>query len=142
MIINLMYNMTEENIKSDWINVCNEYLRLFCLKHDYDYDSDSWVGSDAGTVAMIGDMYVSMEDIRYDIDNGINVNKFEEWYWKNLEVYELLEKNWLNYSSYCKGAPDPYSDEDLAKLRKLKNDVLIAQRTFEDELNKFKNRKE
>ena len=55
---------------------------------------------------------------------------------------DLLEKNWLNYSSYCNGAPDPYSDEDLAKLRKLKNDVLIAQRTFEDELNKFKNRKE
>ena len=57
--------------KTLWKDVCNEYLEAFCWKHGYTYDKYVWVGDDPGTVANIGDLFVGMDDIRYDIDNNI-----------------------------------------------------------------------
>ena len=81
------------SIKDRWANICNEYLEKFCRKHKYNIDPYPWVGDDPGTVAMIGDLLVGMDNMRYDIDNNIPEDFFEKWYWleSNFEVLFLFD---------------------------------------------------
>lgn len=125
--------------KALWKDVCNEYLDTFCEKHSYTYDKYVWLGGDPGTIANIGDLFVSMDDIRYDIDNDIPENYFEKWYWKGLEVYELTGQKYMNYPSYCEGAPDQWTAENLDKVREAKKRVEEAQKSLEEEINNIKN---
>jgi hypothetical protein len=61
-----------------WKSVCNKYLKLFCDKHDYDYEEakDSWVANNVGDIVLIGDYYVSMNTIRTDIDMNAPEEEF------------------------------------------------------------------
>lgn len=112
-----------KDIAEMWRDICNDYLYFFCEKHEFTYDDTMWVADNPGTVIMIGDMYVNMEDIRYDIDNNVPEDKFEKWYWKNLELYELGVEHWMNYSSYCKGAPDEWTEERMNKARDMRKGI-------------------
>ena len=142
--------MNNENIKSNkelykrelklnWKEICNNYLFEFCEKHEYVYEPDCWITSDPGTFANIGDMFVSMENIRYDLDNDIPEEYFEKWYWKSLEVYELVGEKYINYESFCRGCPDPWPESRLSSIRGAKQRVIDAQKELEDEINKYKN---
>lgn len=114
--------MNKKSLQQQWQEICNDYLREFCHRHDYTYDPQYWIGSPEGigTIAWIGDtMLVDMEDLRYDVDNQVPVDKFEKWYWKQLELNELGIEVWLNYRSYCLGAPDEWTDERMQKLREV-----------------------
>ena len=112
-----------KTLQSKWLEVCDDYITAFCEKHSYILDYDCWVANNPGTVACISDMFVSMEDIRYDIDNKVTEDKFEKWYWKNLELYELGVEHWMNYSSYCKGAPDEWTEERMNKAREMRKGI-------------------
>lgn len=127
--------------KALWKDVCNEYLEIFCWKHGYTYDKYVWVGDNPGTVANIGDLFVGMDDIRYDVDNNIPESYFEKWYWKNLEVYELTGCNYMNYPSYCEGAPDNWSDERLDRVREANKRLEQAKMEFNEEIERIKNEK-
>lgn len=105
------------NLKKQWEDICNEYARIFCAKHSYSFDPDMWVANDPGSVIEVCDMFVGIDEIRYDIDNDIPEEYFAEWYWKGLEVYELTGKNYMNYPSFCKGAPDEWTKERLENIR-------------------------
>lgn len=107
------------DLMKSWNDICNKYLKAFCVKHDYKYEPD-WIGGDVGTIIEISDMFVNMDDIRYDVDNNIPEYKFANWYWKHLEVYELTGEYYLNYKSYCKGAPDEWTEERMNKIRENK----------------------
>ena len=122
-----------------WKEICNYYLKLFCDKHEFSYEPDCWVGSDPGTIANISDMFVSMDNIRYDIDNDIPEEKFEKWYWKNLDVYELTGENYMNFESYCKGAPDHWTDERMQKIREGKARINQLKKELQEEINNIKN---
>lgn len=131
-------NEKENSLKNEWINICNKYLKLFCDKHEYDYEPDMWVHNDPGTVCMIGDMFVSMENIRYDIDNDIPEEKFEKWYWKHIEVYELVGEKFMNYESFCKGYPDYWTEDKLESIREAKQRVIDARDALEKEIENHK----
>lgn len=146
----LFSNSMNENIKSNkelykrelklnWKEICNNYLFEFCNKHEYTYEPDCWIAGDPGTIVNIGNMFVSMEDIRYDIDNDIEEYHFENWYWKSLEVYELTGQNYINYKSYCEGCPDPWPESRLSSIRAAKCRVEEAQKALEEEINRNKN---
>lgn len=80
-------------------DICNEYLCLFCKKHDV-YDS-GWVGGLVGGIIEISDCYFSLGDISLDIDlDALNEekNSIWDWYWCNVESQENI-----NYYSYLKG---------------------------------------
>lgn len=112
--------MNKKSLQQQWQEVCNDYLREFCHRHDYTYDPQSWIGSPEGigTIAGITDiLFVNMEDLRYDVDNQVPEDKFEKWYWKRTELDELGIEVWLNYRSYCLGAPDEWTDERMQELR-------------------------
>lgn len=123
-----------------WGDVCNEYLEAFCEKHEYEYEPKyAWVADDPGTVANIGDLFVGMDDIRFDIDNNVPESYFEKWYWKNLEVYELTGVHYMNYPSYCKGAPDNWSEERLQRARDAQKRLDEAKKSFQEEMDRIKN---
>ena len=97
-----------------------------------------WIGSDPGTIAMIGDMFVAMHDIRYDIDNDVDEKLFEAWYWKSVDVYELTHINYMNYESFCKGAPDEWTKERLDIIRAAQKKIDDAKKEFEDLIEDYK----
>lgn len=126
------------SLKSEWQKLCDKYLKKFCDKHEYTYDPDCWVANDPGTIANIGDMFVSIGNIRYDIDNDIPEEKFEKWYWKSLEVYELTDMKYMNYENFCKGCPDYWTEDKLESIRKAKQRVIDARDALEREINNHK----
>ena len=126
------------SLKSEWQELCNKYLKKFCEKHEYTYEPDCWVANDPGTIANIGDMFVSMENIRYDLDNDIPEENFEKWYWKSLEVYELVGEKFMNYENFCKGCPDYWTEDKLESIRKAKQRVIEARDALEREINEHK----
>lgn len=124
-------------LKYLWRDTCNEYLRIFCTKHGYEYEPDMWVADNPGTIVMIGDMFVSMENIRYDVDNNVPEEYFEKWYWKSLDLHELGVEHWMNYESYCKGAPDIWTDERMEEIRKARARVAETKKQLEDLVKEY-----
>lgn len=102
---------------------CNEYLKLFCAKHDFDFDDarDSWVGGDVGGVVMCGDYYVDMATIIADIDNDAPKEEFIKYYGYCIDVAEF-ELPTPNFNSWLAGCPRTSSDT-LDHLRYLKNEL-------------------
>lgn len=133
------HELYKRELKLNWKEICNNYLFEFCNKHEYAYEPDCWIAGDPGTIVNIGDMFVSMENIRYDIDNDVLKHCFENWYWKSLEVYELTGQNYINYKSYCEGCPDPWPESRLSSIRAAKQRVIYAQKELEEEINSYKN---
>lgn len=133
--------ITEKALKAQWRDICNIYLEEFCKKHEYKYDPDMWIGNDPGTIVEVCDMFVKMDDIRYDVDNNVPEEYFEKWYWKGLDVYELTGENYMNYQSYCKGAPDKWTDEALDRVREARKRVDKARLALLDEIERLKNKK-
>ena len=131
-------NITVKARQAHWRDVCNEYLETFCKKHEYTYEPDMWVGNDPGTIAMIGDMFVAMHDIRYDIDNDVDEKLFEAWYWKSVDVYELTHINYMNYESFCKGAPDEWTEARMQTIREAQMKIDAAKKEFEDLIEDYK----
>lgn len=122
--------------------IADQYVREFCDKHDYimDYEIEHdlvWVGNAPGTVACINDMYIYFDDLRYDIDNNIPEGSFEDWYFRALDRAEMKIR-YLNYPSYCKGAPDPVSEEDIVKIKEARIRVERAKDELEQLIKDYK----
>lgn len=128
--------MNENKLKYDFEKICNEYVKIFCEKHNFCYDDGNyiWVGGSIGEIANIGDFYIDFSVIRYDIDNDIEQSMFEKWYWKSLDVYQITGENYLSYEAFCKGAPDRWTPENLNKIKQLKEDVENAKQILEKEI--------
>lgn len=127
-----------KQLKQRWIEVCIKYVQEFCERHGYKYDPDTWVRGEVGTTIEIADMFISMDDIRYDVDNNIPSPDFETWYWKSLELYELGVKDYMNYSSYCEGAPDIWTEERVNKLRQSHKRLQEIREDFERAIEEYK----
>ena len=91
--------------------MCNEILFLFCEKQGYDFAEaqDMWVAGEIGTICNVGDMFVDMHDMYYDLKNDIDPEAFEQWYWNNLEMV-----NKISYKTFCRihGYCEPHTEED------------------------------
>ena len=120
-------------LKERYRNICNEYLQRFCVKQGFDYEpTDTWVAGNAGDCDNVGDFYFGFDEIRYDIDNDIPKGKIIEWYDYTLETSMLGLPLRINYPSYCKGAPLPYSKEKIKEIRTLKKQVEQAEKTLKN----------
>ena len=131
--------MDLNKLKNDWENLTIEYVKIFCEKHEMYYEEDSWVGNKIGEIICIGDYYIDFSDIKYDIDNNVPEEKFDLWYWKSLEVYQITGKNYMSYESFCKGAPDIWSDEKLKKIKELQKRSEEAKEELEKYIEEAQN---
>ena len=95
----------ELELRQCYETACNDYAKLFCHKHEYDFDPTDWVGLDIGTVLCLAEYYyINFQDIKYDIDNEVDRSVFFEWYNYDITM-RMLEAQTMNYPSWVKGAP-------------------------------------
>ena len=128
-----------KTLQDCWRNVCSEYVRAFIEKHELDtlnYE-DYWINNDPGTIICLNDMYIDMENLRYDIDNDIPKDKFEEWYWTSVDRAEN-NLQYINYPAFCKGAPDPIPANQLEEIKKLRKKVEQARQALEESIKDYK----
>ena len=127
--------MSKENLerKERYKKLCMEYILKFCEKHEVNFEG--WVGDRVGEVAEIGDMYLDFSDIRYDIDTEQDIDEIEKWWAYTFDLAMLECPKTINYRSWCKGAPCPYSQEQLNAIRQAHNDVVTAKQVLDDLLN-------
>lgn len=119
----------KKELKQNFENACNAYLKAFCEKHGYDYEDahDSWAAGDVGGVVICGDQFVSLATIRTDIDMDAPEEEFLKWYdyITELGFYNLPT---MNYEHWLKGAPRiPQESIDNIKARKQELDELIKE---------------
>lgn len=115
-----------EYLKSAYNDAVNDYCRQFCLKHEWEYNPDDWTGGRVGEVLCVTDeLFVDFRDIKADIDNDFPVETYMKWYWYVDELMMLGCKKLVNYESFAKGCPLPYSEEQLDAIR------IAAKRTEE-----------
>ena len=120
-------------LKERYTIICNEYLQKFCVKQGFDYDPENaWVAGNAGGCANVGDFY---------FDNDIPKGKIIEWYDYTLETSMLDLPLRINYPSFCKGAPLPYSKEQIAKAQELKARMEQAEKEFRKYVSETANNK-
>lgn len=132
-----------DSLKKSWITISNIYLHEFCRRHEFEYSDARWISDNPGTTVEVCDMLISMEDIRYDVDNQIDPDMFQKWYYKSLDVYELTNgaQSYLNYPSFCKGAPDSFTEDYMKKLQDAHKRVQEAKEALKLEIEAFKENK-
>ena len=128
--------MSKEKAREYFVKGCNEYLRLFCEKHDFDYEEakESWVANCVGDVTCVGDIFVGMQTIITDIEMDAHKEEFIKWYDYNLVAHEFCF-NTPNFESWLRGCPR-VSEETFKKLQGLKNDLDDAILEEQARLNK------
>lgn len=128
--------MSKDKAREYFVKGCNEYLRLFCEKHDFDYEEakESWVANCVGDVTCVGDIFVGMQTIITDIEMDAPEEEFIKWYDYNLVAHEF-GFNTPNFESWLRGCPR-VSDETFKKLQGLKNDLDNAILEEQTKLNK------
>lgn len=128
--------MSKEKAREYFVKGCNEYLRLFCEKHDFDYEEakESWVANCVGDVTCVGDIFVGMQTIIADIEMDAPEDEFIKWYDYNLVANEFGFTT-PNFESWLRGCPR-VSDETFKKLQGLKNDLDDAILEEQARLNK------
>lgn len=127
--------MSKEKAREYFVKGCNEYLRLFCEKHDFDYEEakESWVGGSIGGIACVGDVFVGMQTIITDIEMDAPKDEFLKWYDYNL-VADHFGFTTPNFDSWLRGCPR-VSDEAFKRLQALKNDLDNAIKEEKERLN-------
>lgn len=119
--------INRKEIQELYNDACNEYLQAFCEKHDFDYDeaSRSWVANEVGGVCLLGDYYISFDDMKTDIDMGTNENEFFNYYDYSLDAHEL-GFNCPNYKNWLRGCPR-LSPEQIKSIREAKMRVYESE---------------
>ena len=112
--------MSKETAREYFVKGCNEYLRLFCEKHDYDYEEakESWVANCVGDVTCVGDIFVGMQTIITDIEMDAPEEEFIKWYDYNLVAHEFGFTT-PNFESWLRGCPR-VSEDTLRSYKGLK----------------------
>lgn len=116
--------MDRESIKRDYETACNNYLKLFCEKHDFDYEYAilNWVGDCIGETVEVADFYIDFQTIKEDIDSDAPKDEFIKYYDDCLRA-GALDLAIPNYKSWLLGCPR-ISEEKFDEIIKLKNTLI------------------
>lgn len=112
--------------------LCDEFVKVFCEKHDMDYAETSWAADEIGGTLEYGDYYIPYEDIITDLMMDAECDCI----WKYNEYIlrcAFLGIKTPNYKSYLRGCPI-VSDDKLCELESMKKDLEML---IETENEKF-----
>lgn len=133
------FDQCAARIRTQYQHFCNEYLRLFCHKHEFDFDeaTAAWVADDVGGTVCIGDdLFFDMWTIRTDIDRDAAKEELLAWYDYTTEM-AFLDMPMPNYYSWLQGCPR-MTTEEIERLRALHGDVEQAREVLQDEVKLYK----
>lgn len=126
----------EKELKQQFEEVCKAYLDAFVKRHDL--VSADWVGTGVCEIVCANDdAFLDFDDIRYDVDNAASLSVNEIWDWldycRRLEYLACPKK--INFPSWCKGAPKPYTLKMLDELEGLHQAVIDAKKKLDEARN-------
>ena len=118
-------------LRKNYDEACNAYLNAFCTKHGFDYAEakECWVAGDIGGVCMLGEYFISLEDMITDIDLFASEGEYFRYYDYSMECHEY-NIFCPNYKSWLSGCPR-LSDEQRKSIREAKNRVELAKKELE-----------
>lgn len=121
--------MNKIEIKKNFEAACGLYVNAFCIRHGMDFCG--WVRGRVGEVAKIGDYFLGMDEIRYDVDAEPPIGEIHMWvdYMNKLSDFGCTKR--INYESFCKGAR-LYSQEDFEQIEAAHKRVEEAQRHLKE----------
>ena len=95
-----MKNNISTSLENKLNNAIAEYIKIFENKHDIEFED--WVAGDIGTIAcFVNGTFINFDDIRFDLENSIDKNKFFKWYSLTLDL-ALEKKPIINYKTFLK----------------------------------------
>ena len=101
--------MKIQELKKQYEQVVNEYIKVFCKKQDLHLEH--WVGNNIGEIACFGDVFFfNFSDIVYDINSNQPEGLIIEWLYESIEN----EEKCINFYSYSRGLR--YQDLDKSKV--------------------------
>lgn len=88
-------------MKQAYKKAVNAYRKSFEKKHNLTFEY--WVNDEVGTIAGFnnGMYYIDFRDMKLDIDNDVEKNKFFEWYDYTLEEH-YRKQPIINYKTFLK----------------------------------------
>ena len=126
---------TKEQLKLDYQNACDAYLIVFCDKHDLQYDHDSWVAGEVGTISCVSDYFVDMQTVITDIEMDAPDGEFEAWYDYCTELGTLGDLHTPNFKNWLLGCPRR-TPEEIEELKAFKQEVNDAEQAFIDAMKR------
>ena len=91
------------NIQDNFNKIVNAYLLAFMRKHGFfnehtgEYSEYYWLGGDVGGVVGInGEYFITLSEIRYDINNGLDKSIFFKYF-----EHELTHEK-IGYKEFVK----------------------------------------
>jgi uncharacterized phage protein (TIGR01671 family) len=128
--------MNKETLKNNYESACNAYLKVFCRKHDFEYEPDAWVGDEVGGITCVGDCYVDMATIRTDIDQSAPEDEFVRWY-DYCQRAGMLGITTPNFAAWLKGCP-VRTDEELKALEASKLEIKQLRQKLDAEIESIR----
>lgn len=134
---------THEELKLNYTAACNAYMAAFCEKHGFDYEPDAWVGGDPGGIAEINDLFVSMDDMRADIDRAAPEEEYAKYYDYCLRIHSIAdcELKTPNYDRWLRGCPR-IEEEQIARLEELRRYIRNTELCMRAEIERLNNLKQ
>ena len=95
-----------KELKKQYKDVCEGYLKAFCEAYGARYEKDSWVAGDVGTIACVGENYFDFNEVvKYSVDNNLHDwDELMRWYDYTLFASEY-KQTIPNWQSWVKGCP-------------------------------------
>lgn len=92
-------------LKSRYEAICEEYRKLFLEKQGFDAENCYWVADEVGGVLSCNEeYYFNIDEIRYDIDNDIEVGLILQAQDDFMDArYKNDTTPHINYKNYVKG---------------------------------------
>lgn len=92
-----------DELRNQYENICNEYIRRFSEKQGIEFDG--WIGNEVGGIAsFISQYFFNIDDITLDMNTNQPIGLILDWQSDGVD-YNMLYNNSLhiNYKSYTMG---------------------------------------
>jgi hypothetical protein len=126
--------MNKEELKTNYERACNNYLKAFCEKHEFDFDTNEWIAGRAGEVVQIADYYVDMATIIDDIELDAPESAFLKWYDYCTEMRFLGAETTPNFRSWIRGCPRK-SEAEIVKMKAAQQRIEELKRELINSIN-------
>lgn len=122
--------MDKEKLKDDFNKAVDAYLEAFLKMYEWDSFYGGWVAEDrTGVYTYADDVYVSLSDIIYIVDNDVPKEEFNKWYSYCLWAHDF-NMTIPTLPAWVKGAPRA-SESEMERLEKMRQE-------FNDACNEVK----
>ena len=127
-----------KELKKQYKDVCEGYLKAFCEAYGARYEKDSWVAGDVGTIACVGENYFDFNEVvKYSVDNNLHDwDELMRWYDYTLFASEYKQTIAIVGRAAMRGRP--LFSSSCAVAVTIRRNIDICSRNFGDVDNHVK----